>query len=443
MLELVIEKRHNPIMDLSIAIGLFSILKAHHARPVLHNYPGAYVIRYSPFDAENVFISPVPEDQVFFASFLFGPNKKRTFNILFGTADETEESKLTVDGTFEAILAYYQAPVTERSVDHIPKHASKKDWSSTIGTWYGAKGQRTSGNANTGYRAHLFERWLAELGFIHGVTTVKVSEDDYLLWMAIPSESGMKNIKRFPIFKNKGENDVKELVKYYRAHSVEGAIVKRQIDIQLKLAADNIKNQYDGILYMKGWSNGRTGSTDRVTVTPFIPAQESTLSALQMHFEPNPRDKKIDWQHALTHWLSTNSKQGFYDTVAVMTKENRWVDPSESEDYMSIAGIKALHHNEGIYRLGRTLGILLYNKRGYTLSVDLMDVHTKEELMHAVTQLALEHEKLTKGSFALWKDGEYNAFLEAVDNEQYSARDIASAILLQSKTRRDQKETDA
>lgn len=443
MLELVIEKRHNRVMDLSIAFGLFYILKAHKAKPVLHNYAGAYVIRYSPFNTEDVYVPPIPEEQIYFAYFLSGLNKKRMMDILYGTPDDKQESKLTVDGTFDAILKYYQTPVTERTVDILPPHARKNDWTSTIGTWYGAKGQRTSGNANTGYRAPLFERWLAELGFIHAATTVRVGEHDYLLWMAIPSQSGLKEIKRFEIYKTDPEKNEQSVINSLRAHSVEGAIIKRQLAIQKASTASNIIQQFEGVLYMKGWYNGNTCSTDRVTVAPFLPVKESTLNALELHFEPNPRDKKIDLQHALTHWLSTNSKQGFYDTVAVITKEDRWVDSSESEDYMNMAGIKGLYQNEGVHRLGKALNILLYNKRGYALSVDLMDVHTIEELMRTVTQLALEHDKLTKGHFALWQDSEYNAFLEAVDNEQYSARDIASAILLQSKTRRDHKETDA
>lgn len=439
MPELVIEKHHNPVMDLSIAYGLFHILTDNDTKATLKNYPSAYVITYDHFDAEEAYLIPPDEEWVNFGRFLNRTHKRKMMENLYGT--ENKESLLLANNTLPSIIRYFETPIPDRTTDNIPDHARKNNWTGIIGTWYGGKGHRTAGNATTGYRAPLFERWLAELGFIHAVSFTSIKDNDFLLWVGIPSEVGTTDIRRFEdknVNKETGEISRRQ---YLRSHSVEIALAQTQLGVQQKMQTSNIQNQYDGALYMRGWFNGNTGSPDWVNTLELYPFRENTVQAALIHMNATPRDKKIDFQHTLSTWLIERKQQSFYDAVAVIAKENRWVNPEESEDYLHMAGLTELHTNVGVVRIGRRLNELLFNKRGYTLTLDLMDVHTNEDLMRAVSNVSVEYDKLVKGRYPLWNKEEFDAFIETVDNPDYQGQDIASAILLLSKTRQEKKET--
>lgn len=440
MPELVIEKRHNPVMDLCIAYGLFYIVTVNKTRATLKNFPSAYVITYDTFDAAEADILPPIEDWVNFGPYLFKGRKQLMLDGLYGTKEV--ESNLVKDNALEAIFEYYATPVPERSVKNIPKHAKKMDYTGMIGTWYGGKGHRTAGSATKGYRVPLFERWLAELGFVEGVSFTNIEDKDYLFWIGIPSEEGLTDTRMLERRVTDPETGEISRSQFIRSHSVEIALARTLLTVQHQVQTDNIEPEYEGALFMRGWFNGNTGSADRVDRMTFFPFDESTTQSCLLHLMASSRDPKVDFQHALSRWLLNRTPKGFYDTVAIMAKEDRWVSAQESEDYLQMAGMTELHTNEGVNRLGRRLNELLYNKRGHTVMLDLMDVKTKEDLMRTVSNLSIEYDKLNKGRYALWNKDELEAFIKEVDNPDLTGQDIASAILLLSKTRQEKKETD-
>lgn len=436
MTELVIEKRHNPVMDLCIAYGLYQLIASSKVDVKLQGYPSAYVITYDTFDVDDVDLF-LPDDFVNFGRFLNKERKEKMLQKILG--DDANESLLLVDGALESILDYYQMPVGERVMTGIPKHASKKDLTSIIGTWYGGKGHRTSGAATTGYRVHVFERLLAELGFVFAVSFTSINKEDYLFWVGVPSESGITELRLFD--NKKIDKDTGEIKRnqFIAPHSVEIGLAQTHLNVQHKMQKANIQHEYDGALFMRGWFNGNTGSPDWVDHMAPHPFRESTLQAMLNHMSIHPRDKKVSFQHALSTWLVHQQPQGFYDTAAIIAKEDRWVGPEESEDILKMAGLSQLHTNIGVNRIGRRLNELLYNKRGYTVMLEFMDVDTKEDLMRALSNMAVEYDKLNKGRYPIWNQEEFEAFIKEVDNPDVSGQAIASAVLLLSKTKHEKK----
>ena len=432
MNELIIEKRHNEVMDLSIAYGLLHILNFNEIKATLHNYKSAFVIRHEEFDPNGVFL--FQQEEFNFGKFLNRSNQENLIKTLFDNPAENTNSELLQEGVFEGIINYYSTDISKREGLKLPNKLHGLTGVSIIGTWYGGKGQRSSSANSTGYRAIKFERFLAELGFITTASFLSIEGDDFLVWMAQPSQLGVSENKRFEQSYSDKETGEVKVLNFIRADNVESVITEQLLNIQYKIYSDNLVENYDGMLFLQGWNNGNTGSPDKVRLLDWYPFSDDTLIQTEQFLNPYSNDKKNELRYQLAKWLLTRTKQSFHEFVQVVAKDGRKINTKNREDYLYMANLGALHTNRGITVVGRRLNGLLFDKRGYTTLVDLMDVHSKPDLLNVVSEMSVVYNKATKGQFNMWSDEEYASFLEVINDETYTAKDIASAILLHSQT---------
>lgn len=430
--ELVIEKRHNEVMDLSIAYGLLHILNFNEIKASLHNYKGAFVIRHEDFNPNNMFL--FQQEEFDFGKFLNRGNQKKLVKKVFDDPVEDTRSELLNEGIFESIINYYSSDVNKREEQKFPNKIEKLTDVTIIGSWYGGKGQRSKSAHSVGYRTMKFERWLAELGFVTTASFLSIDGDDFLIWLAQPSEKGTKENRRFEqSYVDKETGEIKKL-RFIRADNVESVIAEQLLNIQEKATSDNLLDEYDGVLFLQGWNNGNTGSPDKVRSLDWYPFSDNTLTQTKQFLQPYLNDKKIELRYQLAKWLLTRTKQSFYELVQVLAKDARKININNRKDYLYMAKLEKLHTNKGVAVIGKRLNGLLYDKKGYGVLVDFMDVHSKSELMNVVSKMSVIHNKATKGQFNIWNDEEYASFLKVVNDERFKAKDISSAILLHSQT---------
>lgn len=434
MNQLVVEKRHNPIMDLSIAYGLLYLLTFNEVKTKLTNHRNAYVITYEDFDIESISLYKLDQFDFNFGKFLNRKNKKKIIEVLFDDIETGERSKLLEEGHLEAIINYYSTDVNERITSELPKELKKTTNMTIIGSWYGGKGQRSNLATSIGYKTNQLERWLSELGFITTASFMSIDDDDFLLWMAIPSKIGVVENKLFEETTKDEESGEYKRRQFTRSDNVETVIAERLLYIQDRMAKLNIINNYDGALFMQGWNNGNTGSADKVKLLDWYPYTEETLEYTMNMLRPFSNDKKIELRYELSKWLLTRTQQSYHNFVQVLAKEGRKIYEIQREDYLIMANIKDLHTNIGIITIGKRLNGLLHEKRGFEVLVDLMDVHSKAQLMEVIGNMSIIHNKVTKGRFNLWNNEEHAEFLKVVNDEAFTAKDITSAILLHSQT---------
>lgn len=445
MYELIVEKKYNPIFNLSIAYGLLALLEDNVDSITLHNFKGAYVLRYdTEVDTEDLILMQTDRDEkTTFGKSMQKTQRNKLLKEFFGESGDGSDGVFSDSEYVDVVLRYYQTLDEKLLKDAKLTKPVKHSW---IGSPFSVKGQRSKDKSSQPQKIFGFERQLSQLGFIRACSFVKLTSEhdysneiDFLTWMPIPSEKGIEEIRAFDFYSSVDE-ETGELKIRNIAFDDSYLIANNNIllNVQQAMTISNIKDNYDGVYIIRANPAGQRPLNDKIAIYDWLPFSEEVIESIMRAKKAYSNDKKINYNLALSKWCLNRQVDDLSGLANVISKEERNVTEKETEEFLAMADLKDLHNNKGVNKLARRLYELSRDKKGYSITVELLDVSSKNRLMRVVSELSTAYDK--HRGYALWDEEERQAFLDIVSNDEFSASDVSTAILLTSRTIPNKKE---
>lgn len=431
VLELIVWKENNDLFDLSIAYGLLSILEENFIYGKLKNHKSAFVVECEEFDIEDTefFVDRSSiDDNVEFGKMMNSTNKKIYLSQLFG--DENGEGKLLTTDLIRDSLSYYSQ---RKTIEDMDKNHVKDASHAFIGNPYSVKGQRKSVKSATGQKGPLFEVLLSKLGFIRATSFVSVNGEKFLTWLPLPSSEGIEEIRRFDFLPPEPNEDGElKRKRYTSSKAITISLAQILLSTQYQMTIDNIKDGYDGLIVVETSDAGNSFMNGFNYILEWTTFSSSNLLKNRKILNI---DSNISINIPFSNWITSRREEYFSSYIKELNKENKSISYEESKESARMASIAELYNNEGVKILGRRLYQLQRNKKGYNVLNSMMSVTNQSELMSAVSLLSVEYNK--KQGYALWDEKQQEEFLNSLG--EFSGKEVASAILLHSATRKEVK----
>jgi hypothetical protein len=413
-------KVENEIMELFIAYGLCRILEDNGIQWSLTNQQAYFLIETEEdFDYQDLILSTITLDDAWnFASI---HNKNETLKRIHALNEFFDSAE-----NMEKIFSFYENPQNtmneEKAKLVLGKSLSKENaiYSGTVYYTKGIRGKLTP----KGHEVLELQSKLSLLGFLS--TATYVATDHEINAVLIPKKTNELRIPFVFSSVNKETGEIKRRTNFGREPIL---IVNARLFVESlkKLKTESMIDSYSSILFMRLSPTGNKPMPDKTAMVPIIHASmelyEEWLKWLEWSIFPD------EVKYALSAWLLEQTVPTFIQFLKVASKNQLKFKKEIIEEWVQLQPekIQEIFKHDSIKALGRGLGRLLQEKKGFPMQVALLNCQTVDVFVKTVRDILISYKK--EYEYSLLTDKQVEEIMELVSAYGDDINIISNAIV--------------
>jgi hypothetical protein len=418
-------KVENEIMELFIAYGLCRILEDSFIPWTLTNKPSYFLIETEKdFNYRDLVLEEITEEDRWNLPSIYtgveGLRRIEKLNEFFNSEENMEK-----------IFSFYedvQNAMDEKRESKIWGGKPDKEGTTYSGTVYYTKGMR--GKLSPGsHHVSAFRNQLAFLGFLS--TATYVATDYEVNAVLIPKQT---RELRFPFVFLTRDKETGEEKRKTRFGKQPITIVNARLYVESlkKLKTESMLDAYDSILFMKLSPTGNKPMPDKTNTVPLIHAStelyDEWLKWLEWSIFPD------EFKYALSAWLLGQTVHAFIQCLKVASKNKIRFKKERLEEWVQLQPekVQEIFKHNSIKELGRGLGRLVYDGKGFPMQVALLNCQTVDVFVKSVRDILLAYKK--EYNYLLLTDKQLEELMELVSVYGDDIHIISNAIVAYGST---------
>lgn len=406
MATLKILKEENEVMELSIANGLFYILRENDIECRLINKEAAYTIEiYEEIDyEEDLLFDEITKEKI--------TNKNSTMN-----GSELEKILVKVNQYLDdpnylgQIFKYYETlDESVLSKDHL-----SKDGALFIGTSTYTKGVRGYSVAGaSSLKIPLYKKLTSFVGFLMASSYFSIKDVVEVNPILIPKSTDDFIRAEFINYTDKETGETKHLRMISKKDPKTISLSILYLLSLKKLAEKTILEGYKGIWLIQVVPTANKPLNEKTIKLPVHNLSIEFIDEIlkKVKYSSTDRDAKL----ALCDYLLNQDFESFSNMICTFSKSQTIMLDKYFEEMMGMRTEKEreIYSNENIRVLGRGLNRLIRDKVGFSIQVDLLSCSNKQKLIETIRDLNLVYFRKYKSY--LLNDESYIEILDLVED---------------------------
>lgn len=403
---LKIIKEENEVMELSIANGLFYILRENEIECRLINKESAYIIEiYKDIDYEEDLLFPeIIKEKI--------TNKNSTMN-----GSELEKilikiNKYLNDPKYLGQIFKYYEQLDESILD---RELLSKDGALFIGTSTYTKGVRGYSVAGaSSLKIPLYKKLVSFVGFIMASSYFQIKDVVEVNPILIPKNTDEFIRAEFISYRDKETGETKHLRMISKKDPKTISLSRLYLLSLKKLAEKTILEGYEGILLIQVVPTANKPLNEKTIKLPVHNLSIDFIDELLKKVEYSSTDRYA--KLALCDYLLNQDFESFSNMICTFSKHQTIMLDKYFEEMISMRTEKerVIYSNESIRVLGRGLNRLIRDKAGFSIQVNLLSCSNKQQLIEILRDLNLLYFRKYKSY--LLNDKNYIEVLDLVED---------------------------
>ncbi|MBC6003622.1 hypothetical protein H8891_07395 [Paeniclostridium sp. NSJ-45] len=406
MTTLKILKEENEVMELSIANGLFYILRENDIECSLINKEAAYIIEINgDVDYEEDLLFPeMTKEKI--------TNKNSTMN-----KSELEKILVKVNQYLNnpnylgEIFKYYES--LDESM--LSKDILSKDGALFIGTSTYTKGVRGYSVAGaSSLKIPLYKKLISFVGFLMAASYFSIKDVVEVNPILIPKNTDEFIRAEFISYRDKETGDTRHLRMISKKDPKTISLSRLYLLSLKKLAQKTILEGYEGIWLIQVVPTANKPLNDKTIKLPVHNLSIEFIDELlkKVEYSSTDRDAKL----ALCDYLLNQDFESFSNMICAFSKSQTIMIDKYFEEMIGMRTEKEsyIYSNESIRVLGRGLNRLIRDKVGFSIQVNLLSCSNKQQLIEIIRDLNLLYFRKYKSY--LLNDKSYIEVLDLVED---------------------------
>lgn len=406
MTTLKIIKEENKVMELSIANGLFYILRENDIQCRLINKEAAYIIEiYEDIDYEE--------------DLLFPEITKEKITNTNSTMNRSELEKILVkvntylnDSKYLGQIFKYYEQLDESILD---RELLSKDGALFIGTSTYTKGVRGYSSAGaSSLKVPLYKKLLSFIGFIMSTSYFRIKDIVEVNPILIPRNTDEFIRAEFISYQDKETGETKHLRMISKKDPKIISLSRLYLLTLKKLAEQTIAEGYESIWLIQVVPTANKPLNEKIIKLPVHNLSIDFIDELlkKVEYSSTDRDAKL----ALCDYLLNQNFEAFSNMICTFSKSNTIMLDKYFEEMISMRTEKEkeIYSNENIKVLGRGLNRLIRDKAGFSIQVNLLSCSNKQQLIEILRDLNLLYFRKYKSY--LLNDKNYLEVLDLIED---------------------------
>ncbi|MDU1540041.1 MAG: hypothetical protein E6902_10510 [Paeniclostridium sordellii] len=403
---LKILKEENEVMELSIANGLFYILRENDIECSLINKEAAYIIEINGYvDYEEDLLFPeMTKEKI--------TNKNSTMN-----KSELEKILVKVNQYLNnpnylgEIFKYYES--LDESM--LSKDILSKDGALFIGTSTYTKGVRGYSVAGaSSLKIPLYKKLISFVGFLMAASYFSIKDVVEVNPILIPKNTDEFIRAEFISYRDKETGDTRHLRMISKKDPKTISLSRLYLLSLKKLAQKTILEGYEGIWLIQVVPTANKPLNDKTIKLPVHNLSIEFIDELlkKVEYSSTDRDAKL----ALCDYLLNQDFESFSNMICAFSKSQTTMIDKYFEEMIGMRTEKEsyIYSNESIRVLGRGLNRLIRDKVGFSIQVNLLSCSNKQQLIEIIRDLNLLYFRKYKSY--LLNDKSYIEVLDLVED---------------------------
>lgn len=416
-------KAENEVMELFIAYGLCHILEENLIPWTLTNKKSYFLIETEiDFNYRDLIFPEITEEARRVLPSIHtgveGLKRIEKLNEFFNSVDNMEK-----------IFSFYEDvrnSMDEEREKMIWGKKPDKERTTYSGTLYYTKGMR--GKLSPGsHQISAFQNQLAFLGFISA--TNYIATDYEVNAVLIPKQT---NELKKP-YKSSVDKETAEIKPIYfgkKPITILNALLYAKCLRMLK--TESMLDAYDSVLFMKLAPTGNKPMPDKATIVPIIHAPIELCEQWEKWLESKAIPDEL--KYALSAWLLEQTVPAFIQFIKVASKNKILFKKERIEEWIQLQPekVQEIFKHNSIKELGRGLGRLVYDGKGFPMQVALLNCQTVDVFVKTVRDILLAYKK--EYNYLLLTDKQLEELMELVSVYGEDIHIISNAIVAYGST---------
>lgn len=418
MATLKILKEENEVTELSIAYGLFYILRENDIECRLVNKEAAYIIEIDvDIDYEEDLLFPgITKEKI--------TNKNSTMNMSELEKILVKVNQYLGDSNYLGqIFKYYET--LDESI--LSKEHLSKDGALFIGTLTYTKGVRGYSVAGaSSLKIPLYKKIISFVGFIMSSSYFLIKDIVEINPILIPKDTGEFISAEFVSYTDKETGEIKNLRMISKKDPKTISLSRLYLLSLKKLALKTILEGYKAIWLIQVVPTANKPLNEKTIKLPVHKLSIEFIDELlkKVEYSSTDRDAKL----ALCDYLLNQDFESFSNMICTFSKSQTIMVDKYFEEMIKMRTEKErdIYSNESIRALGRGLNRLIRDKVGFSIQVNLLSCSNKQQLIEILRDLNLLYFRKYKSY--LLNDKSYIEILDLVEDTK-SLKIVRDSIL--------------